>query len=123
MPARFFTDARYAVDVIGGVTHQRREVDDQFWRHAVLIHHLFRAEDGIRHGIDKRNIWRHQLRHIFIASADQHRTPGFSASRARVPITSSASTPETASSGSPIVLTIAQGFDLCTQIVRHWRAM
>ncbi|CNT87985.1 Uncharacterised protein [Salmonella enterica subsp. enterica serovar Bovismorbificans] len=41
--------------------------------------------------------------------------PTFSASRASVPITSSASTPETASSGNPMALTMACNGSICAR--------
>ena len=72
-----FTHARHARNVIRGVAHQREEVNNQLRRHAVFGHHFVRAENGIGHGIDKRNARGDKLRHIFIPGADKHRAARF----------------------------------------------
>ncbi len=69
----FLADTRHARNVIGRITHQRQEVDDKLRRHAILRADFFRPQHGVGHGVDKRDVWRDKLRHVFIAGADEHR--------------------------------------------------
>ncbi len=77
------------------------------------------------HGVDQRIRWRHQLCHISLSPVLINTDAPPSPLRASVPITSSASTPETASRGVTLwLLTMACGrLYLRTQIIRHRRTM
>ncbi len=66
-------DAGHAGNVVHLVPHQGQIVDDELGRYAELLDHPFPIGLHVLHGIDQSDMVGDQLRHVLVASADQHR--------------------------------------------------
>ena len=42
------------------------------WRDAKFFNHTFAIHHGVGHGVDQRDVFAHQLRHVFVAGGNQH---------------------------------------------------
>ena len=84
-----------------------------------------RSSTRAAHGVDQRDLRRHELRHVLVAGGDQHAEvlPSRRA-QASVPITSSASTPVSRRMRQAHAAhRFEQRLDLRAQVVGHRRAM
>ncbi len=59
-------------DVIHGVANQREVIADAFGRDPEFFHYASRVGVMPAHGIDQVNTFIHQLRHVFVASGNNH---------------------------------------------------
>ena len=57
-------------NVVARVPHEREIVDDERRRHTELGGNAGFVERGLRHGVDERDVRRHQLRQVLVASGD-----------------------------------------------------
>ena len=110
----------HAGHVVHRVAHEREVVDDAIGRHAELRLHAGGVELlVVRHGVDPQHPVGHELRQVLVAGGDR---PSPSRARARrastsVPITSSASTPSTTTSGQPSAGMISKSGPICAREV------
>ena len=98
--AAFVADARSSRNVVDRVAAQRHYVDDFVWRDAERLSHLVGVENQIiLLRIENFHVRRDQLHHVFVAGDDKTSCCCSAASRANVPITSSASKPSASRMG------------------------
>ena len=69
-----FAHPFHARDVVGGIAHQRQQVDDLPGGDTEFPFYALDVEHGSGHGVDQRNVLVDQLRHVLVAGGHHHRT-------------------------------------------------
>ena len=100
-------------DVVGGISDQRQVIDDLLRIDIKFELHAGAIERAVAHGVDERDRLVDELRHVLVARRDEHALARAAARQARVPMTSSASTPRSAAPAGPAPRRICSSGSIC----------